>query len=317
MILFFPFVKLIIWINEVLGQGDPTSLQGEALAVSVSVGLSIFHTVFNLINLSVMIWFTEAYVRICNSLIKSKAKDGEEFQLKYISSGLLNASELNIMQAQREIVVYAQRVQRMYDMTIDLVHTKLGTVEFNKLYSRVGKYEEISDRMEIEIANYLNKVVDGRLSYEGKLRISAMLNIISEIESIADSCYNIAKSLIRKEEAHVHFVEEQYQCIDNMMRLVSEALTEMIIVLANMEHVSGNDLTPNINKENEINNYRNQLRTENIENINLKKYEYQSGIFFMDIISESERIGDYIINVIEGVESQYDNANLSPTVMHS
>ena len=316
-VLFFPFVKLIIWINEVLGQGNPSVLTGEALAVSVSVGLSIFHTVFNLINLSVMIWFTEAYVKICNTLIKSKAKDGEEFQLKYISSGLLNASELNIMQAQREIVVYAQRIQRMYDMTIDLVHTKLGTVEFNKLYSRVGKYEEISDRMEIEIANYLNKVVDGRLSYEGKLRISAMLNIISEIESIADSCYNIAKSLIRKEEAHVHFVEEQYQCIDNMMRLVSEALTEMIIVLANMEHVSGNDLTPNINKENEINNYRNQLRTENIENINLKKYEYQSGIFFMDIISESERIGDYIINVIEGVESQYDNANLSPTVKHS
>ena len=317
-ILFFPFVKLVIWITEMLGQGNPTALQGDAMAVSVSFGLSIFHTVFNIINLSVMIWFTESYVKICNYFIKSNAKDGEEFQLKYISSGLLNASELNIMQAQREIVVYAQRVQRMYDMVVELVHTKLGTVEFNKLYSRVGKYEEISDRMEIEIAKYLNRVVDGRLSYEGKLRISAMLNIISEIESIADSCFNIAKSLIRKEEAHVHFVPEQYQSIDEMMKLVSEAITDMIIVLANMEHIKGNDLTPNINKENEINNYRNLLRTENIENINKKLYEYQSGIFFMDIISESERIGDYIVNVIEGVESQYsDQSALSPTVTHS
>ena len=316
-ILFFPFVKLVIWITEMLGQGNPTALQGDAMAVSVSFGLSIFHTVFNIINLSVMIWFTESYVKICNYFIKSNAKDGEEFQLKYISSGLLNASELNIMQAQREIVVYAQRVQRMYDMVVELVHTKLGTVEFNKLYSRVGKYEEISDRMEIEIAKYLNRVVDGRLSYEGKLRISAMLNIISEIESIADSCFNIAKSLIRKEEAHVHFVPEQYQSIDEMMKLVSEAITDMIIVLANMEHIKGNDLTPNINKENEINNYRNLLRTENIENINKKLYEYQSGIFFMDIISESERIGDYIVNVIEGVESQYsDQSALSPTVTH-
>lgn len=316
LILFYPFVNMVIWITEMLGQGNPTTLTGEAMAVSVSFGLSVFHTVFNAINLMIMIWFTKQYVKICNYLIKTPTGDNEEFQLKYISSGLLNASELNIMQAQREIVVYAERVQRMFDMVKDLVHTKLGTVEFNKLYSRVGKYEEISDRMEIEIAKYLNRVVDGRLSYEGKLRISAMLNIISEIESIADSCYNISKSLIRKEEAHVHFVPEQYNNIDEMMKLVSDALTDMLIVLANMEHITGNDLTANYNKENEINNYRNLLRTENIENINKHLYEYQSGIFFMDIISESERIGDYIINVVEGVESQQYGAHVEPVIKH-
>lgn len=318
-ILFYPFVGLITWLTEAFGQGNPLhAASPAALSVAVSFGLTIFHTVFNIINLLVMIWFTNRYVAICNSLIKTRAKDGEEFQLKYISSGLMNASELNIMQAQREIVVYGQRVQRMFDMIRDLVHTKNGTVEFNKLFSRVEKYEDISDRMEIEIANYLNKVVDGRLSFEGKLRVSAMLSIISEIESVADSCFHIAKSLIRKEEGHVHFVEEQYDNIDTMMKYVAEAMTEMIIVLANMEHIQGNDLTPNFNKEKEINNFRNLLRTENIENINQKKYEYQSGICFMDIISESERIGDYIMNVIEGVESQYGHdAPLSPSIMHA
>ena len=333
---FFPFVALIVWITEGLGQGDPNALVSYVgnleqtdpaayqaalagtlpsnsevmknilhLQFAVSFGLSMFHTVFNIINLCVMIWFTETYVKITNFLIRSKSKEDEEFQLKFISRGLLNASELNITQAQREILVYAERVDRMFSMVQQLVHTKNGTEEFNKLFSRIEKYEEISDRMEIEIANYLNRVVDGRLSYDGKLRVSAMLSIVTEIESIGDSCYNIARTLVRKEEVHSHFTDDLYSNIDAMMKLVSEALANMLVVLSDIENVHDSDLLRNFNKEREINNYRNLLRVENIENVNQKKYDYQSGIFYMDIVCEAEKLGDYVINVIEGVEHQF------------
>ena len=270
----------------------------------MSFGMSMFHTVFNLVNLSIMIWFTQTYVKIVNFFIKTHNKEDEEFQLKYISAGLLSASELNITQAQREIVVYAERVERMLGMVKTLVHTKTGTVEFNKLYTRIGKYEDISDRMEIEIANYLNKVVDGRLSYDAKLRISTMLSCVSEIESIADSCNNIARTLVRKEEAHAHFNEDNYANIDTMLKYVSEAMSNMIAVLCDMDNATSEDLIRNYNKEREINNFRNLLRTENIENIRQKKYPYQAGIFYMDIICEAEKLGDFIINVIDGVEAQ-------------
>lgn len=305
-VLFYPFCALIVWITTLLGQGNPTTLAttDPTYGVAVSFGLSIFHTVFNIINLCVMIWMPGMFVRICNKVIRSSHKEDEEFQLKFITRGLLHASELNIMQAQREIVVYAQRVNRMVGMAKELVHTKNGTENFNKIYSRIEKYEEISDRMEIEIANYLNKVMDGRLSYEGKLRVTHMLGIVSEIESIADSCFNVAKTLVRKEEAHAHFTENIYNNIDTMFKYVEEAMENMIYLLSNMEDVRDAEMMRSFNKEHEINNYRNLLRTENIESINNKEYNYHSGIFYMDIIGEAEKVGDYIINVVEGVEQQ-------------
>lgn len=306
-ILYYPFCSLIVWITGLLGQGNPNQPMSEfanpeQYAVAVSFGMSIFHTVFNIINLCVMIWVPGMFVKICDTLIRSNNKDEEEFQLKFISRGLLHASELNIMQAQRETVVYAERVKRMIGMAQNLVHTKNGTEEFNKLYTRIEKYEEISDRMEIEIANYLNKVMDSRLSYEGKLRVSAILNIVSEIESVADSCFNVAKTLVRKEEAHAHFTESIYKNIDTMFKYVEEAMENMIIVLRDVESVRDAEIMRSYNKEHEINNYRNLLRTENIESINQKEYNYQSGIFYMDIVCEAEKVGDYIVNVVEAVE---------------
>lgn len=334
-LVFSPFVRLNVWITEACGQGDPTQLMGYAtqmqtnhldlynsvmagehannnpmaahlimLQFAVSFGLSMFHTVFNCVNLVVMIWFTNTYVKITNFFIRSKNKEDEEFQLKYIHGGLLNASELNLTQAEREIAVYGERVGRMWDMVNKLIHIKPGTEEYSKLFSRIEKYEEISDRMEIEIANYLNKTADGRLSYEGKLRIAAMMNIVTEVESIADSCFNIAKTVVRKEEAHVEFTPEIYTNIDIMMGYVKDALNNMVHILDNIENVSEADLMKNYNKEREINNYRNLLRNENVESINNKLYEYQSGIHYMDIICEAEKLGDYIINVVEGVEHQ-------------
>ena len=316
LVVFVPFTAMVVWVvKDLIGSGDPTALynnirsgvplnEGDIASeqFAMSIGMSMFHTIFKVCNLLIMIWFTKLYVRILNRLIKSKKKTDEEFQLRYISGGLLSASELNITQAERESVVYAERVERMLGMVKTLVHTKTGTVEFNKLFSRIEKYEEISDRMEFEIGSYLNKVLDGRLSSLAKARVSSLLSIISELESIADSCNNVAKALVRKEEADAHFNEYNYENIDVMLKLVSEAMTNMLAVLADLDNVTPADLMRNYNKEREINNFRNQCRTENIENINKKKYPYKAGIFYMDIVCEAEKLGDFIVNVIDSAE---------------
>ena len=316
-IFFFPFTNgLIVWLTrDVLHAGDPMLLYDavrsgssqealQPLIGSMSIGLALWHTVYNIFSLLTMIWFTKQYVKLVNALVKSRKKEEGEFQLKYIQGGLLNASELNIMQAQREIVVFAERVDRMLGMVKQLIHTKTGTEEFNKLYSRIGKYEDISDHMEIEIANYLNKVVEGRLSLEAKMKVATMLRSVSEIESIADSCYNIGRTLVRKEEVGAHFGAENYKNIDTILKYVSEAMSNMIVVLSDVDNVNADDLMRSYNKEREINNYRNQLRVENIDNINQKKYPYQAGIFYMDIVGEAEKLGDYITNVIDGINEQ-------------
>lgn len=316
--LFIPFTDLTVWVTEHLGQGDPTELyaaingstpadptQIAIMAGWASFGLSIFHTIFNLINLSVMIWMTGFYVKVVEKIMPSKHKGDDEFQLTYISSGRVAASELNMAQAEKEIVVFAKRVSRMLDMAQNLVHTKEGSDEFNKLYSRLEKYEEISDRMEIEIANYLNRCAEGRLSNQGKQRIAAMLNIISEIESIADSCFGVAKILARKQEGHVAFNDEIYGNIDSMFAYVKKAMKNMMVLLEDLEDVREEDIIVSYNHEREINNMRNNLRVANIENINNRHYEYQAGIYYMDLIGDLERTGDYIINVVDTVKEWF------------
>lgn len=336
LVVFVPFADFNAWLTEQIGQGDPTQLYHyvtnleatapelynhlfdnslpagheviariAAMQLSVSFGLSIFHTTFNLVNLSIMIWLTNVYVKIVEAIVPSKHKDDDEFTLKFISRGLLNASELNIAQAEKEMAVYAERVNRMLDMAQQLIHTKENSEDFNKLYSRLEKYEDISDRMELEIAHYLNRCAEGRLSNEGKLRIAAMLNIISEIESIADSCMGVGKILTRKIQSNVDFNDEIYKNIDTLYVYVKEAMTLMLALLSNVENVSEKELIQSYNKEREINNMRNILRSANVENINEKHYEYQSGIYYMDIVSDLEKTGDYIINVVDTIRDQF------------
>ncbi len=330
--LFYPFISLTTLITESIGFGDPTALAGyvrhieltqpelynhlfdnslptghdvirkiASMQTSVSYGLSVFHTVFNVVNLFVMIWMTNIFVKILMALIPTKKGDEEEFQLKFISGGMLSASELNIAQAEKEMIVYAQRVQRMIGMAQNIIHAREGN-EFTQQFSRLEKYEEISDRMEIEIANYLNRCSEGRLSNESKHRIAAMLSIGSEIESIADSCYSISKTLIRKRDSQVQFNDEIYANIDSMFIEVEAAMTNMLYLLSHLEHEREQDIIASYNKEREINNLRNQLRTGNIENINNRHYEYQAGIYYMDIVGDLEKTGDYIINVVDTVK---------------
>lgn len=332
--IFFPFCHFAQWLTEELGQGDPGALsafvnhieatdpdtynhlfdntlpaghpvsaQIAVMQQSVSIGLSVFHTVFNLINLSIMIWLTGLYVKIVEHLVPSRPNQEEEFQLKFIQIGMVSSSELNISQAEKEIVVYSQRVQRMIGMAQNIIHCKDNSEEFTKQFSRLEKYEEISDRMEIEIADYLNRCSEGRLSNEGKHRIAAMFRIVSEIESIADCCYGIGNILIRKRESNAQFSEEIYHNIDSMFIAVEAAMTNQILLLRDVEHAQQKDIITSYNYEREINNLRNQLRSANVENINEHHYEYQAGIYFMDVIGSLEKIGDYIINVVDEVKN--------------
>ncbi len=322
---FVPFVKLVgnitEWLNGVnpldISAAQEAGMRGTTLLDDhggmtskaqsvVAMGLAVFPTVFNTLNLFVMIWFTKLYVKIVCWVMPARHKDDEDaFTLKFIGRGLLSASELNIAQAEKEIALYGERVGRMLDMARDLLHTDPKDEHWQDIYNRLEKYEEISDRMEIEIANYLNKVAEGRLSPEGKMRISGMLRVISEIESIADGCFNVAKTLTRKIQNQVWFNDNVYHQIDQMYDLVDGTMKNMIDILREMETPDSSKIISAYNREREINNFRNKLRDGNISSINNKEYDYQEGIFFMDLIGEAEKLGDYMLNVVEGVKHQF------------
>ena len=325
LILFNPFVNLVgditLWLQGVnpmdvsaaeAGKMADSTLLDPSKGVtakaqsSMAFGLAMFPTVFNTLNLFVMIWFTKLYVKIVCWIMPARHKDEEEdFSLKYIGRGMLSASELNIAQAQKEIVLYAERVSRMLTMAQDMIHTDPKEDKYTQIYTRIEKYEDISDQMEIEIGKFLNHVAEGRLSPASKMRISGMLRIVSEIESIADSCFNVAKTLSRKDQFEVKFHESVLHEIDVMYGLVQDAVSNMISILREMEIPEDSLIIAAYNKEREINNFRNRLRDSNIKNINNKEYDYQEGIFFMDLIGEAEKLGDFVLNVVEGVKHQF------------
>ena len=285
---------------------DPAGGLTSKAQSSVAFGLAMFPTVFNACNLLVMIWFTNLYVKVVCWIMPARHKDNEEeFSLKYIGRGMLSASELNITQAQKEIYVFSQRVGRMLTMATDLIHIPEKDSRYIETYNRLEKYEEISDRMEVEIGKFLNRVAEGRLSPEGKLRISGMLRIISEIESIADGCYNVGRTVNRQHQNHVDFDPSVMNEIDRMYSLIGEAMENMLNIVKDMENPEDSYIIQAYNKEREINNLRNNLRDSNIYNINNLKYGYQEGIFFMDLIGEAEKLGDYMLNVVEGVKHQF------------
>ena len=291
LIVFYPFTGAVSWfVTHVMKVTDP--------AVAVSFKLAAFHTAFNISNTFIMIWFVNVIEKTVCGIIRTKQED-EEYRLSYITGGMLSTAELSILQAQKEITLFAERTTKMFGMVKELLYEK-DENNFLKTYSRVEKYENISDRMEIEIANYLTQVAEGRLSSEGKEEIRVLLRAVSEIESIADSCNNLARSIKRRNEFKSVFTEEQNNHIDQMFKLVSSALDRMNAIMHKSD-LNPNDINESYNIENEINNYRNQLKAHNIEDINNKLYQYQDGVYYMDMVSENEKLGDYVINVVQAL----------------
>ncbi|MCR5043872.1 MAG: Na/Pi cotransporter family protein [Bacteroidaceae bacterium] len=279
-----------------------------ANAAKLNFVLAAFHTTFNVVNTAILIWFIPQIEKFVCRVIKSKKVDEEEdFRLHFITAGIMKTPELSVYEAQKEIQSFADRMQRMFSMVRELLMlsstalaSKKGTQnkDFNKLYTRIEKYEEISDSMELEIAKYLDQVSDAHLSDETKAKIRAMLREISELESIGDACFNMARTINRKFNGKQdHFDERQYECIHQMMDLTDTALTQMNALISGRKEAF--DVNRTFNTENEINNFRNQLKSQNINDVNNHKYTYAVGTIYMDLINECEKLGDYVVNVVE------------------
>jgi phosphate:Na+ symporter len=299
--LFRPFVDMVcqmVGYDVTITKESAGAQAFLANAAKLSFVLAAFHTCFNVINTFILIWFIPQIERFVCWVIKSKKVDEEEdFRLHFITAGFMKTPELSVLEAQKEIQSFSERMQRMFGMVNELLGEK-DLQKFTKLFSRIEKYEGISDSMELEIANYLDQVSDAHLSDETKAKIRAMLREISELESIGDSCYNMARTLNRKVQGKQdHFTERQYEHIHQMMQLTDNALTQMNRLMGGRKE--SYDINRTFNIENEINNFRNQLKAQNIVDINNHEYTYAVGTIYMDLISECEKLGDYVVNVVE------------------
>ena len=307
---FRPFIDMVCgWVGYDV-MLDKTTVEASvflANAAKLSFVLAAFHTTFNVANTLILIWFIPQIERLVCAVIKPKKVDEEEdFRLHFITAGFMKTPELSVLEAQKEIQAFSNRMQRMFGMIRELLtlsssasnkkDNKAG--DFNKLYTRIEKYEGISDNMELEIAKYLESVSDAHLSDDTKAKIRAMLREISELESIGDACYNMARTISRKYNGKEdHFIEKQYDHIHQMMELTDQALAQMNrLMLGRKESF---DINRSFNIEHEINNYRNQLKTQNITDVNNHEYTYAVGTIYMDIINECEKLGDYVVNVVE------------------
>ena len=294
---FRPFIHLVCgWggYDDMMEKTDPHFV---ANAAKLSFVLAAFHTTFNLSNTFILVWFIPQIEKlVCKIIRPKKNADEDDFRLRFIQSGIMKTPEISVLEAQKEIHCFAERIQRMFGMVKELLG-ETNDDKFIKLYTRIEKYEGISDNMEIEIAKYLDQVSDSHLSDETKAKIRAMLREISEIESIGDSCFNIARTLNRRIRGKEDFIPSQYEHMHQMMELTDNALTQMNITLVG--HKVDNDANLSFNIENEINNYRNQLKSQNINDVNNHLYTYAIGTMYMDIIQECEKLGDYVVNVVE------------------
>ena len=288
---------------------DPAmSPAAPGFALKASMTLAAFHSAFNVSNTLLLIWFVPYIERLVCWAIKPKKQDEEEdFRLHFITSGIMKTPELSVLEAHKEIESFAERMRRMFNMVRELLTLSSSETakkrdnqvnEFNKLYTRIEKYESISDKMELDIAKYLDQVGDGHLADETKAKIRAMLREISELESIGDACFNMARTIQRKYNAKQdHFTEKQYERIHQMMELTDNSLAEMNRLMAGRKEAF--DVNRSFNIESEINNYRNQLKVQNIVDINNHEYTYAVGTIYMDLINECEKLSDYVVNVVE------------------
>ena len=297
LLLMKPFLSLVCSIagfDQSLAAGDPGY---EDNLLKISVVLATFHSMFNITNTAILIWFVPQIEKLVCAVIKPRKQDEEDdFKLHFITSGIMKTPELSVLEAQKEIKAFGERIQAMFNMVRNLLEED-DKDKFVKLYTRIEKYEEISDQMEIDIANYLHDVSDAHLSDETKAKMRAMLREISEIESIGDSCYKLARFFNRYHTGKEEFSGYQLKNIKTMMELVDNSLTEMNKTL--VSYKEQNDINRTYNIENEIDNYRDMIKAENFSEVNDQKYSYAIGTMYSDIFDECETLGDYVLNVVE------------------
>ena len=289
--MFYPFVRMVC---HFVGMDPMAESQTPA---QLTFALATFHTAFNVTNTLILIWFIPQIEKFVCHLIKSRKSDeDEEARLKFIRGGLMKTPEISILQAQKEIAVFGERMQRMIGMVDELKDIK-DDAAFQKLFDRIAKYEDISDNMEDEIGRYLGAVGDAHLSDDSKEKIRSMLRQIGELESIGDGCFNMARIFKRKRENEAVFTADQEAGVGRILHLVDEAATLMNNLLSGRREQY--DFGQSEAAEKAINECRNELKQKNIQDLDDRSYDYQSSTVYMDLINECEKTGDYIINVVE------------------
>ena len=291
LIFFFPFIKMVCGVVNL----DPTAAEQDP--TKLSFALATFHTFFNVINTAILIWFIPQIEKIVCHLIKPKQADEEdEFRLQYIRGGIMKTPEISVLQAQKEIVVFGEKMQRLFNLVRELYATQ-DDQGFEKLFERIKKGEDVSDRMENEIGKYLGDVGSAHLSDDTKQKIRAMMRQIGELESVGDSCFNLARIMRRKREHKVWFDDKMNDNILKMYVLIDEALSQMNRALSG--HREDISLSTSEDIEQRINNLRDSLKRQNIANLDQNAYSYELGTVLSDLIAECEKTGDYVMNVVE------------------
>ena len=289
-IVFYPFVNFVCSIVDYdLSQGGQAAL--------LPVVLAMFHTCFNVCNTAVLIGFIPQLERVVCWLLPDKQQvSTEEFHLEYIQANLIQTPEISVLQAQKETGHFAQYVQKMFGLVRQLLEEK-DDERFSSLYNKVAQQENFTDRMEIEIARYLEQVSSDHLSDITKLKVRQMMREISELESIGDACFNLARTLNRRHESGQDFTPALYDKLRAIMQLTDDALTQMNIVMTGHSREHSIDETFRI--ENEINDLRQQLKDDNTRAVNDHEYDYALGTMFTDVVNGCEKLGDYVVNVVQ------------------
>ena len=292
LILFKPFLAMISKLVLSIEGIDPM-----LDAAAVPVALSCFHSFFNVTNTLMLVWFIPTIEKIVNKLIP--LNEDEEFRLKFIPSGFMSAGELSIEPAKKEIEAFSKRVLRMYDFIPELFDLD-DDKKFEQLMSRTKKYEEITDRMELEIANYLTKVSEGGMSLGASQEVSAMLRIVDNLESIGDSCYQLSLTIEGRNKQNISYSQEMNDKLQKMFSMVKQAIVEMNNNLSDNYHNVTIDKAKEL--EHQINEYRDQLRTEHTEAVKQNEYSYQTGISYSTMYAQCEKLADFAINVTEAID---------------
>ena len=290
MCVFYPFVDMVCWL---VGYDVAAGGQSERLPVV----LAMFHTCFNVTNTAILIGFIPQMEKVVRWLLPDKEKDQEEpFKLLYIKSNLIQTPEIAVMQAQKETAHYGRRAQEMFGLVQAMLNER-DSDKIDEIYQQIEREEDVSDEAEISIARFLEQVSDGHLSDDSKMKVRQMLREIGEIESIGDSCYRLARTIQRRNQQGRDFDDTQQQHLNEMASLCDSALSQMNVVLA--ERLEDHHLRQTYYYENQINTLRDKLKSDNARAIDERQYDYALGSAYGDLVGELEKLGDYVVNVVE------------------
>ena len=276
-----------------------SSVEFDSVKYIYPIGLAAFHTSFNILNTVFLFGFAPLIAKTATKMVPDNGEDDETFRLKFINSSYVSTSEIGILQAQKEIGIFGNKLEKMFSFTQKMREEEKNK-KFNKLLSKVEKYEDITDNLEVEIAEYLTQISEGDISHSSSKKIRAMLKIIDDMESVGDTILHLAKVMDTYRQHKNVFIDSQEKAISQMFDLLSDAFAEMNInIEKDFNHV---DVTKAIEIEEKINHKRNDLRKQHVDDLKEKKYKHKLGSIYTDMFSICERIGDYIINVSEAIQ---------------